>query len=76
MRAKAAVAEMELARRMGELIPRKMVFDTIAHYMVVFRQRALLLHRTSARRLVANGLVDARTNMAFRWRSMWRFESC
>ena len=57
MRSKAAVADMELRRRMGELIPRKTVFDTLAHYMVVFRQRSLLLHRSITQRLVSQGLV-------------------
>ena len=43
---------------MGELIPRKTVFDTLAHYMVVFRQRSLLAHRTIAQRLVTLNLID------------------
>ena len=58
MVAKAFMAETVAAKQRGELIPRKTVFDTLAHYMVVFRQRALLLHRTITQRLVTLNLID------------------
>ena len=51
---------------MGELIPRKTVFDTLAHYMVVFRQRSLLAHRTIAQRLVTLNLIDEAIHTPFR----------
>jgi hypothetical protein len=59
MRAKAAVAQMELERRRGLLIDKKWAFDSLAYLLVCFRQRALLSPWTIARRLVTLSLVDA-----------------
>ncbi len=59
MRAKAAVAQMELARRRGELLPKREVKDMISYALVCFRQRTLLSYRNIARRLVTMGLADS-----------------
>jgi hypothetical protein len=59
MRAKAAVAQMELERRRGLLLPKKEVKDMISYALVCFRQRTLLSYRNIARRLVTMGLADS-----------------
>ena len=58
MASKAAVAEMELAQRRGELISRKLAFSQLGYLLVAFRQRTLLAPAQIARRLVLMGFVD------------------
>ncbi len=58
MASKAAIAEMELARRRGELISKKAAFASLSYLLVCFRQRTLLAHRTIAGRLARLGLID------------------
>ena len=58
MRAKSALVEMELARRRGELLDRKWVYDSVAYVVTCWRQRCLLSPRTFTSRLVQKGLVD------------------
>ena len=59
MASKAAIAAMELARRRGELIDKRWAFDSLSYVLVCYRQKALLAHRTIARRLVRLGFIDA-----------------
>jgi hypothetical protein len=59
MASKAAISAMELARRRGELIPKREVKDMISYALACFRQRTLLSYRNIARRLVTMGLADS-----------------
>ena len=59
MASKAEISAMELARRRGELLDKKWVYDSVAYVVTVFRQHCLLAPSITARQLVARGLVDA-----------------
>ena len=58
MRAKAAVAQMEVERRRGMLIDKRWARDTLSYISVCFRQRTLLAPRLISRRLVTLALID------------------
>jgi hypothetical protein len=58
MASKAAVAEMELAQRRGELISRKLAFSQLGYLLVAFSQRTLQAPVKIARRLVSLGFVN------------------
>ena len=58
MRAKAAVAQMELERRRGLLIDKKWARDSLQYIGVCFRQRSLLAPAAIARRLTSLALVE------------------
>jgi hypothetical protein len=57
--AKAFMAETSAAKVRGELIDKKRAFDSLSYVLVCYRQKALLAHRTIARRLVRSGFIDA-----------------
>jgi hypothetical protein len=57
--AKAFLAETQASRQRGELIDKKRAFDSLSYLLVCYRQKALLAHRTIARRLVRLGFIDA-----------------
>jgi hypothetical protein len=59
MASKAAIAEMELHRRRGELIDKKWAFASLSYILVCFRQRVLLAPAAIAQQLVTLGLVDS-----------------
>ena len=52
MRAKAAIAAMELARRRGELLDAKWAKDSLSYLLVVLRQRVMSFSHALPRQLV------------------------
>jgi hypothetical protein len=64
MASKAAVADMELAQRRGELISRQLAFSQLGYLLVAFRQRTLLAPAAITRRLVSLNLVDPEKRLA------------
>jgi hypothetical protein len=64
MASKSALAEMELRRRMGELIPKKEVRATVQYALVCFRQRCLGAHRAVVQRLISLRLIEPHSEHA------------
>ena len=62
--AKAAIAELDLRERRGELIPKRIALSQLGFLLVAFRQRTLLAPAAITRKLISRGLVEQEKRLA------------